>query len=80
VRPVRLVVAFVPGGATDTLARQISNDLKEALGERLHTQVELMNPFRRIQPAGRDVPADVLNEMTPTASVAVGLALRKMGD
>ena len=32
-RPIRLVVAFVPGGATDTLARQISNDLKEALGE-----------------------------------------------
>ena len=31
-RPIRLVVAFVPGGATDTLARQISNDLKEALG------------------------------------------------
>src|SRR5437762_2299771 len=31
-RPVHLVVAFVPGGATDTLARQISNDLKEALG------------------------------------------------
>src|SRR5229473_1421868 len=33
VRPVRLIVAFVPGGATDTLARQISNDLKEALGQ-----------------------------------------------
>ena len=32
-RPIRLVVAFVPGGATDTLARQISNDLKEALGQ-----------------------------------------------
>src|SRR5260370_15328941 len=32
-RPVRLVVAAVPGGATDTLARQISNDLKEALGQ-----------------------------------------------
>jgi len=27
------VVAFVAGGATDTLARQISNDLKEALGQ-----------------------------------------------
>jgi tripartite-type tricarboxylate transporter receptor subunit TctC len=26
-------VAFVPGGATDTLARQISNDLKEELGQ-----------------------------------------------
>jgi tripartite-type tricarboxylate transporter receptor subunit TctC len=33
VRPLHLVVAFVPGGATDTLARQISNDLKEALGQ-----------------------------------------------
>src|SRR5215467_9868039 len=32
-RPIRLIVAFVPGGATDTLARQISNDLKEALGQ-----------------------------------------------
>ena len=32
-RPVRLVVAFVAGGATDTLARQISSDLKEALGQ-----------------------------------------------
>ncbi len=32
-RPVRLVVAFVPGGATDTLARQISNELKDALGQ-----------------------------------------------
>src|SRR5947209_4578649 len=31
-RAVHLVVAFVPGGATDTLARQISNELKEALG------------------------------------------------
>jgi len=34
-RPIRLVVAFVPGGATDTLARQISQDLKEALGQSL---------------------------------------------
>ena len=39
-----------------------------------------MNPFRLIQPAGRDIPPDLLNEMTPTASVAVGLALRRIGD
>ena len=32
-RPIRLVIAFVAGGATDTLARQISNDLKEAVGQ-----------------------------------------------
>jgi type IV pilus assembly protein PilM len=65
---------YITGGSAQVI------HLKEALGERLHTQVELMNPFRRIQPVGRDVPAEVLNEMTPTASVAVGLALRKVGD
>ena len=32
-KPVHLVVAFVPGGATDTFARQISNDLQVALGQ-----------------------------------------------
>src|SRR5437660_5721385 len=32
-RPVKLVVAFVPGGATDTMARQILGELSEALGQ-----------------------------------------------
>ena len=32
-RPIHLVVAFVPGGATDTMARQILGDLTEALGQ-----------------------------------------------
>jgi len=32
-RPIRLVVAFVPGGATDTMARQILGELTEALGQ-----------------------------------------------
>ncbi len=32
-RPIRLVVAFVPGGATDTMIRQVTNDLQEALGQ-----------------------------------------------
>src|SRR5262249_6520288 len=32
-RPIKFVIAFVPGGATDTFARQISNDLGEALGQ-----------------------------------------------
>jgi type IV pilus assembly protein PilM len=53
--------------------------LKEALAERLGTQVEMLNPFRRI-PESRDVNAELINEMMPTASVAVGLALRKLGD
>src|SRR5437763_17055536 len=32
-RPVKLVVAFVPGGATDTLSRQILGELSQALGQ-----------------------------------------------
>src|SRR3954466_4491315 len=32
-RPIRLVVAFVPGGASDTMARQILRQLTEALGQ-----------------------------------------------
>jgi len=65
---------YLTGGSAQVL------HLKDALGQRLHTQVEILNPFRRIQPSGREVAPDVLNDMTPTASVAVGLALRKVGD
>src|SRR3954452_11591036 len=32
-KPIHFIVAFVPGGATDTFARQISNDLQEAFGQ-----------------------------------------------
>jgi tripartite-type tricarboxylate transporter receptor subunit TctC len=32
-RPVRLVLAFPPGGATDTMTRQITQELGEALGQ-----------------------------------------------
>src|ERR1700742_1192941 len=31
-QPIHFIVAFVPGGATDTFARQINNDLQDALG------------------------------------------------
>lgn len=54
--------------------------MKESLGERLNTQVELLNPFRKIPPASKDAAPELVNEMMPTASVAVGLALRKAGD
>jgi tripartite-type tricarboxylate transporter receptor subunit TctC len=32
-KPIHFIVAFVPGGATDTFARQISNDMQTALGQ-----------------------------------------------
>ncbi len=62
------------GGASQSV------HLKEALGERLKTQVEILNPFRKIPPAGREATPETVNEMLPSASVAVGLALRRVGD
>lgn len=65
---------YLTGGSAQSV------HLKEHLAGRLKTQVEIFNPFRKIEPSGRDVALDVLHEMTPTASVAVGLALRKLGE
>jgi type IV pilus assembly protein PilM len=65
---------FLTGGSSQLV------NLKEALGERFNTQVEILNPFRKISPARRSLPPDLLHRMSSTAAVAVGLALRKMGD
>jgi type IV pilus assembly protein PilM len=65
---------YLSGGASQVV------HLKESLAERLGSQVEILNPFRKIAPAARDVTPEMINEMLPTASVAVGLALRRVGD
>ena len=59
-RPIRLVVAFVAGGATDTLARQISNDLKEALGQSVVVENRPEQRLSRVEPC-RDVGAGRLH-------------------
>jgi type IV pilus assembly protein PilM len=65
---------FLTGGTAQVA------QLKEALEARLNCQVELLNPFRRVTPSGRDASPELINELMPTASVAVGLALRKLGE
>ena len=65
---------YITGGTSQVV------HIKESLSERLGTQVELLNPFRRVSPGSRDVSPEMVNEMMPTASVAVGLALRKLGE
>lgn len=64
---------YLTGGGSQVV------NLKESLAERLDTQTEMLNPFRTIT-HGRDVSPELLNQMMPTASVAVGLALRKTGE
>ena len=43
------------------------------------TQVEILNPFNAVTPS-KDVSADIVNQMGPAAAIAVGLAVRKVGD
>lgn len=50
------------------------------LGDRMHTPVEVANPFGEIDVTGSDVDPDALAELAPLAAVGVGLALRAVGD
>src|SRR4029450_1301677 len=40
--------------------------LKDSLASRLSTQAELLNPFRKIPPSGREPGPELINEMTLT--------------
>ncbi len=66
--------AYLCGGTSQV------QHIKTSLSERLDAEVEMLNPFRKVTPAGREATPELINEMMPTASVAVGLGLRKVGD
>ncbi|MGQ9618356.1 MAG: type IV pilus assembly protein PilM [Candidatus Aminicenantia bacterium] len=54
--------------------------LQSFLSKEFDCSVELFNPFRNIHFSERLYDRDFLMEMAPVFSVAVGLALRKIGD
>jgi type IV pilus assembly protein PilM len=54
--------------------------LRELIAERFDAGVELMNPFNNITYNPRDFDPDFINEIGPSAAIAVGLAVRKVGD
>ncbi len=66
--------AYLCGGTSQV------QHIKASLSERLDAEVEMLNPFRKVASGGRDATPELINEMMPTASVAVGLGLRKVGD
>jgi type IV pilus assembly protein PilM len=54
-------------------------NLRESLSERFGVPVEPLNPFSRVQVA-KGIAPETLEELSPSVSIAVGLASRRLGD
>jgi type IV pilus assembly protein PilM len=65
---------FIAGGSSRVV------NLDPELKERFGIPVEIMNPFRQIDIAGSSVSQEWLTENAPSMAVAVGLAVRHIGD
>ncbi len=65
---------MLSGGGT-----QVPN-LDRYLSQFFGIPVEVMNPFQNISVDEKEFPADTVNSLAPSFAVAVGLALRKLGD
>ncbi|HVS65371.1 MAG TPA: type IV pilus assembly protein PilM [Thermoanaerobaculia bacterium] len=58
----------------------LTSHLLETLRERFGVPAELMNPFRRVAYRESDFNSEWIQSIAPMMSVAVGLAVRKVGD
>jgi type IV pilus assembly protein PilM len=65
---------FLSGGSSRIV------NLDTQLKERFNIPVEILNPFRQIDIAGTSVSGEWLTENAPSLAVAVGLAIRHVGD
>ena len=65
---------FLAGGTSKV------HGLQELLADRFEAGVEIMNPFNNITYNPRDFDPEFINEIGPSAAIAVGLAARKVGD
>ena len=54
--------------------------LRELLSERFGAPVEMLNPFLNVRYSEKDFDAGVIEELAPSAAIAVGLAVRRVGD
>ena len=54
--------------------------LADKMSERFDTRVELFDPFQSVSFSPKDFDAEYLQEVGPACAIAVGLALRKVGD
>jgi type IV pilus assembly protein PilM len=70
----RLDRVVLAGGSAQIL------NLEEVLKERFQVAVEVMNPFRNIRYSESDFDPEWINRHAPAMAVAVGLAVRVVGD
>ena len=54
-------------------------NLRESLADRFGVPVEMLNPFNRVEVA-KGIAPETLEEMSPSVTIAVGLASRRLGD
>ena len=78
---------FVATSSVDRLDRvmlsgggALVENLEAVLQERFQVNVELLNPFRNIRYNESDFDPDWINRNAPAMAVAVGLAIRTVGD
>jgi type IV pilus assembly protein PilM len=65
---------FLSGGSSKV------QGLRELIAERFDAGVEIMNPFNNVTYNPRDFDPDFIAEIGPAAAIAVGLAVRRVGD
>jgi type IV pilus assembly protein PilM len=70
----RIDQIFLSGGTAKI------HGLRELLGDRFSTSVELLNPFLNVRYNEKDFNPDYLEDIGPSAAIAVGLAVRRVGD
>jgi type IV pilus assembly protein PilM len=70
----RLDRIFLAGGTSKV------QGLRDLLSERFEAGVELLNPFNSVTYNPRDFDPDFISDVAPSAAIAVGLAVRKVGD
>src|SRR5262245_31789142 len=76
-RPVRLLVGFAPGGATDIAARLMGQWLSEQLGQQFVVENRTGAATNIATEAVVRAPADGYTLLTVTASNAINTALRQ---
>lgn len=65
---------YISGGSS-----RIHN-FQQALSEKFGSPVEPMDPFRKIMVHSKDFEPSLIEKISPSSSIAVGLALRKAGE